>query len=52
MNLKNALVLFSGGKDSLLATLKLLDENYNVHLVTYENGCGLNSKAAITRNGK
>ena len=38
---KKALVLFSGGKDSLLVTLKLLDKGYKVYLVTYENGCGL-----------
>jgi len=38
---KKALVLFSGGKDSLLVTLKLLDDGYKVYLVTYENGCGL-----------
>ena len=38
---KKALVLFSGGKDSLLVTLRLLDKGYKVYLVTYENGCGL-----------
>ena len=38
---KKALVLFSGGKDSLLVTLRLLDEGYKVYLVTFENGCGL-----------
>ena len=35
---KRALVLFSGGKDSLLVTLRLLDNNYQVYLVTYQNG--------------
>lgn len=35
---KRALVLFSGGKDSLLVTLRLLDDNYKVYLVTYQNG--------------
>lgn len=39
-----ALVLFSGGKDSLLVTLRLLDKGYKVYLVTYENGCGLKAK--------
>lgn len=48
IKLKKVLVLFSGGKDSLLTTLQLLEQNYTVHLVTYENGCGLNSNAAIT----
>lgn len=38
---KKALVLFSGGKDSLLVTLRLLDDGYEIYLVTYENGCGL-----------
>ncbi len=33
---KKALVLFSGGKDSLIVTLRLLDSNYKVYLVTYE----------------
>lgn len=41
---RRALVLFSGGKDSLLVSLKLLDEGYKVYLVTYENGCGLKAE--------
>lgn len=45
--MKNALVLFSGGKDSFLATLKMLDAGYKVNLVTYENGVGLNSKNVL-----
>lgn len=39
-----AIILFSGGKDSFLSTLKMLEQGYNVNLITYENGCGLQSK--------
>lgn len=46
--MKKALILFSGGKDSLLASLLLIEKGFTIYLVTYENGCGLNSKAAIT----
>lgn len=52
---KKALVLFSGGKDSLLVTLRLLDDGYKVYLVTYENGCGLkpeNVTSTINRISK
>lgn len=42
------LVLFSGGKDSFLTSLLLLEKGFDIYLVTYENGCGLNSKAAIS----
>lgn len=41
---KKVLVLFSGGKDSLLVTLKLLDNGYKVYLVTFENGCELKAE--------
>lgn len=44
---KNALVLFSGGKDSFYASLLILEKGYNVKLLTYENGCGLKSENAI-----
>lgn len=37
------MILFSGGKDSLLATVRLLDEGYHVYLVNYENSCGIQS---------
>lgn len=46
--MNKVLVLFSGGKDSLLSTLLLIEKGFKVFLVTYENGCGLNSKSAIT----
>lgn len=39
--MKQALILFSGGKDSFLATLLMIEKGYKVNLVTYENGCGL-----------
>ena len=45
--MNKALVLFSGGKDSFLLTLLLLERGYNVVLVNYENGCGLKSENAI-----
>lgn len=42
--MKKVLVLFSGGKDSFLSSCKLIEEGYEVFLVTYENGCGLGSE--------
>lgn len=36
--IEKALVLFSGGKDSLILTLRLLDSGCKVYLVTFENG--------------
>lgn len=50
--MKEALVLFSGGKDSLLSTVKYLDRGYKVYLVTFDNSCGLgikNVKSTINR---
>lgn len=44
---RNALVLFSGGKDSFLTSLLMREKGYKVYLITYENGCGLKSKNAI-----
>lgn len=37
--MKEAIVLFSGGKDSLLATARYLDTGGKVYLVTYKNSC-------------
>ena len=42
--MKSALILFSGGKDSLLSTIKYLDYGYKVYLVTYDNSCGIGMK--------
>ena len=35
--MKEAVILFSGGKDSLLSAVRYLDNNYKVYLVTYDN---------------
>lgn len=45
--MKEALVLFSGGKDSFLSTILTIEENYKVNLVTFENSCGLQTKNSI-----
>lgn len=45
--MKEALILFSGGKDSFLSTLKILDQGYKVNLVTFDNGLELNSKNVL-----
>lgn len=45
--MKKALVLFSGGRDSLLSTVRYLDNGYIVYLVTYENFCGIASNNAL-----
>jgi len=42
------LQMFSGGRDSLLATCRLLDAGHSVLLVTYDNGCTLYSDHAKT----
>lgn len=39
--MKKVLVLFSGGKDSFLSACKLVEEGFEVFLVTFENSCGL-----------
>lgn len=42
--MKEVLVLFSGGKDSLLSTIKYLDNGYKVYLITYSNSLDLGFK--------
>lgn len=49
MKKKEVIVLFSGGKDSFLATCKLIEDGFKTYLVTFENGCGL--KAENAKNG-
>lgn len=44
MELGKILQLFSGGKDSFLSTCKLLEEENELFLVSYDNGCGLSSE--------
>lgn len=39
MKEKKALVLFSGGLDSTLTTCKMIEADYKVTLVHYDNGC-------------
>ena len=45
--MNEALILFSGGKDSFLSTLIMLDKCYKVNLVTFDNGCELKSKNVL-----
>lgn len=39
--MKECLVLFSGGKDSLLSTILLIEQGYKVKLVHYDNMCSI-----------
>jgi len=41
MSKKKSLVLFSGGRDSLLSTCKTIEEGGRVAMITYDNGCSL-----------
>lgn len=43
---KEALVLFSGGKDSFLTTCLMIEDGMCVNMVTFENGAGLASHNA------
>lgn len=45
--MNEAFILFSGGKDSFLSTLIMLDKGYKVNLVTFDNGCELKSKNVL-----
>lgn len=45
--MEEALILFSGGKDSFLSTLLTLEKGYKVNLVTYRKGMDLNSKNVL-----
>ena len=50
--MKKVLVLFSGGKDSLLSTILLIEQGYEVYLVHYDNSCSIgtqNIKAGYER---
>lgn len=42
---KNVLVMLSGGRDSFLATCRLIEQGYHAYMVTYDNGCMSNIKA-------
>ena len=42
--MKDVLILFSGGKDSFLSTLIMLNKGYRVNLVTFDNGQELKRK--------
>lgn len=46
--MKEVMVLFSGGKDSLLATVRYLDKGYKVYLVTYDNSYSLGGNNVLT----
>lgn len=45
--MKKAIILFSGGKDSLLCATRFLDEGYRCYLVTYNNGNCIGEKATL-----
>ena len=36
---KRALLMLSGGRDSFLSACLLIEEGYQVYMVTYDNGC-------------
>ena len=41
--MEKAIVLFSGGKDSFLSTILLIEKGYQVYLVHYDNMCQIGS---------
>ena len=45
--MKDVLILFSGGKDSFLSTLIMLNKGYRVNLVTFDNGQELKRKNVL-----
>lgn len=56
---KEAILLFSGGRDSFLAGCYLIEEGFKIYMVTFENGLGLaahnaehGAKRIIKRYGK
>ena len=56
---KEAILLFSGGKDSFLSGCYLIEKDFKIHMITYENGTGLKAnnvehgaKRIIERYGK
>lgn len=38
---KETILLFSGGRDSFLSACYLIEEGFKIHMVTFENGAGL-----------
>ena len=49
---KEAILLFSGGRDSFLAGCYLIEEGFKIYMVTFENGAGLaaqNAKHGVER---
>ena len=44
VTIKDVLILFSRGKDSFLSTLIILNKEYRVNLVIFDNGQKLKSK--------
>ena len=47
--MKKALVLFSGGKDSMLSSMLLIEQGYEVYLVHYDNSFELGNKNGFKR---
>lgn len=43
---KEAILLFSGGRDSLLAGCRLIEDGFKVHMITFANGADMGSRNA------